>query len=289
MELSKKGEIYTECGAMCFIPLSAEEHQRIESISPESFFIPMNNITTTTVAYVYYKYAYPQLSVLVHFGDNLSSHVKDLISSRQLQLVGKVLLSERYSVLRICDAREAHFVPKSPTPIQIEFAARRAHCPQEVIDSGHFSVVHLSEPLYSIPPSYYLEFWTGLDPQPLITACEAGGLKGWTQLPNQPNHWVLPAVAASELAEEQRNAFMEIKTSLSFRCGFDTKAAHFIYDICQEKINASPQEAAEYPTNTGTAVGVAASNDSYEIFQIDSSQNTEGIAAYLIQTREPEP
>ncbi len=166
---------------------------------------------------------------------------------------------------------------------QLAYAARKARCPQEIIDSGRFtSLAQLSEPLYSVPPAYRLEFWTGLDPKPLLDACEAAGLSGWSQLPNK--HWTLPSVLSQEEADKRNEVFQEIKQSLSFRCGFDTKASHFIYDICQEKIDNSGKDASEYMTNNGIAVGIASSNDSYEVVVMPTS-NGEIYPWYVVRNR----
>lgn len=276
-------ELTTECGAMCFIPTSVEEYVAIkDSIAIDSVFI-----RSERPCRVYFEEGGEDgWYVLLYFGGkDPVPEIKAIIAEKSLEFVGSVAVSEDYPYLRIVDAREAHYFPKSPTQAQLEYAAKKAQCSPEIFEAlvtGKLNEGwHLSERLTSVPEVYRIAFWTGLDPAPLLAACETEGLTGWQHVDDR---WKLPAVSTLEEAIKLYRTFTATKNRLQFRCGSDIMTSHFIYDICHAKAGASPHQGSEYPTNQGTAVAVAASNYSYEVLQLDYA-DARGALAYLIRKK----
>lgn len=267
------GQISTECGAMCFVPTKKKDYQEMidQGVAPESVFLHLS-----TPAHIYFKAGEDdEWKALIHFcSDNVFNHlpeeIKAEIKTNNLSYIGMVTLDPISTpILRICDAREAHLVPKSPTREQLIYAAKKCNFPLDPTTQPNVYSWQFSETLASMGETYQLEFWTGLNPEPLIQACEIEGLCGFRPLSaEQPNHWVLPMVYSKAEIEKQYNLFYTLKENLQFRCGFDMKAKHFVYDICHNAIdNAVAENAAVYPTNQGMAVGVMANNDSYVVLQ----------------------
>lgn len=276
------GELTTECGAMCLIPTSREEYEAIkDNVAVNSVFIRPERPCR-----VYFEEDTRNgWRALLSFGSNEPlQQIKSIIAENSLEYVGTVAVTEDMPYLRIVDAREAHYVPKEPTQAQLEYAAKKANCSQEIMEAlsaGEFNEDwHLSERLISVPEVYRTVFWTGLDPAPLLAACEAEGLSGWVEVDEK---WSLPPVNTLEEAVKQYRSFKTIKKRLRFRCGYDMQTTHFIYDICHSKVEASPHQGAEYPTNQGTAVALVAHNDSYDVVRLGNADDLNTLAYIICQ------
>lgn len=266
----KLGDLFTECNVMSLVPTSKVNFEEMQAklVAPDSIFLH-----EARPCYVHHRYDNEGAwKALIHFQNPaiqpLAAELQSIIDENQLSYAGQINLApDTYPILRITDAREAHLVPKSPSKAQIYYAAKKVNLfPASDDEAARLSFWQLSETLNSMGKTFYIEFWTGLDPQPLLDACIARGLKGWVNLPSDRHHWVLPTVYSEEDIAAQFALFAEIKRELGFRCGFDMKAKHFVYDICQ-KISETKM-SFEYPTNQGIAVGLAAFNGSYSVHRV---------------------
>lgn len=261
---------------MCLLPTSAKEVAAIkETIATNSIFIE-----ASLPAKVFFHYHHDfDWRALVCFGPDdaqVKSAYQSIIKENGLEYVGTVALSDECPFLRITDAREAHYIPKCATRAQVEYAAKKAgRC---VSDASRLENWDLCERLSAVEESYRLEFWTGLDPAPLVQACEEAGLVGWYE--GEDGHWSLPAVPTVDEVAKQFKKLSKIKKRLNFRCGFDFKASNFVYDICQATVNAATGGGAEYPSNQGVGVALSAHNDGYRVCDVSEGDGTK---AFLIE------
>jgi hypothetical protein len=268
------GRTSSECGALCIASYSKEEINTVSEIrgidsyiialAPERFGEEKENILCTVYSS---GDRHEGLYTLVVIGNEYVKEYESLVAENKLSLIGTFEAMNKFPVIRICDAREAYFVPKSASREMISYAARKANCSEEILQSGNYKTWDLCEPLHSMPASFRVEFWTGLDPQPMLEAFEAAGLIGWTQDPSS-RHWSLPPTTSTAVIEQQYDTFERIKETNKFRCGYDTKCDHFIYDILQKKLEEAVDEGkggCVYPSNSGQGVAIDATNDVWVI------------------------
>ena len=265
---------------MCLLPTSAEEVAVIkEKVATNSVFIE-----ASSPAKVFFNDSDDfEWKALVCFGPDdaeVESTYQSIIKENCLEYVGTVALSDEYPFLRIADPREAHYIPKCATTAQVEYAAKKAgRWVSDVSDTSRLESWDLCERLSAVEESYRLEFWTGLDPVPLLQACEEAGLIGWYQVEDSGS-WLLPAVPTVDEVTKQFKKLAEIKTRLNFKCGFDFKASNFIYDICQASVDAATHGGAEYPSNQGVAVVLSSHNDSYRVCDVSEGDHAK---AFMIE------
>eukprot|EP01033_Poteriospumella_lacustris_P013996 gene13996-9999_t len=262
---------------MCLLPTSAEEVAVIkEKVATNSVFIE-----ASSPAKVFFHYSHDfEWRALVCFGpdeaDVESAH-QSIIKENGLEYVGTVALSDKYPFLRIADPREAHYIPKCATTAQVEYAAKKTgRCAS---GASRLENWDLCERLSAVEESYRLEFWTGLDPAPLLQACEEAGLVGWHEA-EESGHWSLPAVPTMDEVAKQFKKLSKIKKRLNFACGFDFKASNFVYDICHATVNAASHRGAEYPSNQGVAVALRSHNDGYRVCEVSEGDHSK---AFLIE------
>jgi hypothetical protein len=262
---------------MCLLPTSAEEVAAIkEKVATNSVFIE-----ASSPAKVFFRDSDDfEWKALVCFGPDdgeAESAHQSIIKENCLEYVGTVALSDEFPFLRIADPREAHYIPKCATTAQVEYAAKKAG--RSVSDASRLESWDLCERLSAVEESFRLEFWTGLDPAPLLQACEEAGLIGWYKVEDSRN-WSLPAVPTVDEVSKQLKKLSEIKTRLNFKCGFDFKASNFIYDICQATVDAAIHGGAEYPSNQGVAVVLSSNNDGYRVCDVSEGDHAK---AFLIE------
>eukprot|EP01031_Cornospumella_fuschlensis_P034646 gene34646-41958_t len=239
------------------------------------FYIPDGSITLPIDLNLFFNYKAESFKVLAVIGDELSDDLSALVSSNEMSKVASIHLTQDCPILRICDAREAHFIPKSCSKEQMQLALRKARYSGELEIGQELTSWDIGEPYYDMPPSFRIEFWTGNDPAPLLAALEAKGLTGFTKMPC--SHYTSVVYTDHTLFQQHYRLFAEVKQELSFRCGFDAKCDHLVYDACQEALTSSSVDAAVYRTNHATAAVVYASNDVYAVEALPSLKTTRAL------------